>query len=586
MKKILVLLLIINVISFAESKFLNNSGIVDIGRTIPTTEVEVPKEYVETEPQLTNVPNAIVYSDRLHSELYNCEVDFLGTRTCPLSQNDCPSFEEFTESTSVPNLVKKSFNQICTNRNDIKKDGKCYYDPLGDNSMTVKIEDTGVFPSINVIDTVSEESKFRLVTMKSNNKIYFTGKFSENTNSESGELYYDIANDIFVGNYLYYHVNNNGTMETVSINADGKCIKLNNTSKICFDRTTLKWGGYSGEKYETFRTYLHANDDGELYVQEGKELTTIDTISFEGSCPAGQVWVSGGYCTNACPTGYVQEGTFNGIGDEIKCHKPTTCPNNTVLQENGSCLMEYTWYSYTCPTDVNEHGNSWHVIESGKDCGNTTCVNSPTPPPNNCVRPNYTCPLDPNQKCGKTVASEVTCGDGYVWNVNRCERIEKYCGEYTYNSTKDICEKYRHYDKICNDPNDIYDVTLDKCVSNTLICKDGAFDTTTKTCVMDFKGTCANEGFFYDKVKDKCINPDLQVCMDEGYEFDKSKGYCVGEMNMCLSDEMFNPSTNRCEKKKCGSLATMNSNNRCETVLLCNGTLTHGGTKCIPNILQ
>jgi len=80
-KQILLLFLFLNIQLFADRGFLGKEGIVDIGTKEISKEIEVPAQYVQSDPITKIVPNEIVYKEREQSELFDCEIDFLGTKT-------------------------------------------------------------------------------------------------------------------------------------------------------------------------------------------------------------------------------------------------------------------------------------------------------------------------------------------------------------------------------------------------------------------------------------------------------------------------------------------------------------------------
>lgn len=283
------------------------------------------------------------------------------------------------------------------------------------------------------------------------------------------------------------------------------------------------------------------------------------------------------YCvSNSCPAGYSLDGE--------NCYKKTFCPNGTVEQSDGTCLMEYDWYSYLCPTDTNEYGEPWRVIYSGSDCGDASCTNSATPPVNNCARVHYTCPTDPNMKCGKTQNEIGFCQDGYVWNNNRCERVEKFCGSSFYNATLDICQDITRYTKLCKEYGEVYDKIKNKCVSSVTACENGVYSETYNKCMMDFVADCNSSGYVYNPASDVCENKTKPLCKTQ-YNFDSTRSICVGEMAVCSTGYTYNADTNKCEKELCGILGTDNNDTRCITQPLCDGVLTPEGA-CIPNTLK
>lgn len=131
----------------------------------------------------------------------------------------------------------------------------------------------------------------------------------------------------------------------------------------------------------------------------------------------------------------------------------------------GKCVIEYKWYEYVC---ANEDGweafldaeqippfkkedmyNQNHIMwrgpmkNTGGDCagtcGSVGCsCNSPTPPEENCVRPNYTCPIDPKAECARVPTGSkenvnAVYDKGYLFDIGNADhfwrelRTQKIC---------------------------------------------------------------------------------------------------------------------------------------------------------------
>ena len=518
----------------AVDTFLQNKNIIDIGRRIDTSEVEVAKNYIHTDPNLTIVPNTIIAYERLQSELFQCETDFLGTETCPSGQEICPSYEEFDNGYSVKHHTVKSFVKICP-INHILENDRCYADFNGDNNKDYTFyKKTGGYKWSGILlsgsNSITREGKVTIPPHGYLEVRHFSPSACDNDN-----------------NYVYIKVDNKiiksvwcgGSKDTGYI----KAYENNTNESVEIDY--YYYDRHSGGGYDVsyFEEYIY-------------ELTSL------------------------LPSTYIIE----SISNKLYFYKKTSCPINTIEQADGSCKMEYDWYSYHCPMNSNYYQNSWQIRDEGKDCGSAVCTNSSVPPTNNCIRVDYTCPSNPNSKCGKSVVDSIECEDGFVWN-NRCERLESYCGSSTYNAAKDICENIKRYTKLCKNDTDVYDVNLNKCVSNTEICKDGIYNNITKSCVIDFTGSCEKEGYVYDSKTQSCINPSKNLCSNNQYTYDSINNICKGSITICEVGYTLNNTTNKCEKDICGELGTLNSNTRCETNNQCEGIITSLGT-CIPNVVQ
>lgn len=540
LKKTISLSICLSSYLFGVSALLQNKGIVDIGRTSSLTEVEVPMEYVYSDGARTTVDNVVIYNDRIQSDLFDCEHDFLGTETCPIDKAECPSFEQFADGYSTIHHTIKSFSKICPAKT-VKINNKCYLD---DDENTVP-----------------------------DNKRVTDYSYQLNRSASPYAAGYGGSYNIPVGTYSdNFVIQNAGDYDIYFGGDDDGWAKLDNAEIVSQRRICC---GYT----QHVKKYLN---------------TGVHNLNYAAWDSAGGAWWVGAYIVQSdgqviwnsrdgqvttkinCPSGFTPEGDA--------CVTNTVCQAYTSLQSDGTCRMEYDWYSYHCASDLNDYANSWQIRNSGSDCGHPTCTNSATPPANNCVRVSYSCPLDPNAKCGKTTVSNVDCGEGYVWNDNRCERIEAYCGSSTYNATLDICQDVTHHGKLCVNPTDIYDVNLNKCVGSAQICQDGEYDWTNKVCHTSFEARCTSAGYTYDVSTQSCINNAQNIC-DPQYHYIASQNICKGEMTVCATGETYNATLKVCEKNSCGILGTIDKNGRCETSALCDGVLTSTG-KCQPNTVQ
>jgi len=279
--------------------------------------------------------------------------------------------------------------------------------------------------------------------------------------------------------------------------------------------------------------------------------------------------------TYTCPSGYLADGEY--------CYKKSKCPANTTLQSDNTCQMNYTWYSYSCPAAVNSYSNKWNIINPGSDCGDASCVNSATPPHNNCVRLNYTCPIDPNMKCGKTINKIHTCPNGYIWNNNRCERVEKYCGKYSYDPLTDSCHDITYYAKKCKNSIEKYNPNTDLCESDVVACQKGVYDRELNECVMKFVPICKS-GYVYNYATNACENNQKKPCESQ-YDYSATDHACIGRMTVCKSGFSWNATTKKCETTVCDIVKASDVNNRCEKSIACVGVITSDGF-CIPDKVQ
>ncbi len=534
MKSILLVLILFNIEVFAANRLLKKQNIIDIGHNQESQEIEVPKEKIAKEPNIRVVDNKTVYAKRIQSDKYDCETDFLGTETCPQQQAVCPSTTDYTDGYSVAHHVRKQYLKICSPW-DVQEGGKCYLDKNNDG-----VKDSAHF-------------------IRSGGYVW------------SG--------------YHLYSSRNISRSNTITIKPYGYIKARHYSPQACDDdnnHVVMKVNGVT--KLDTWCGRSRDTGYIELFKNSTPSTVRANYYLFDGH--AGGGWDNSYmllYSYNLdmdIPAGY----TVENNGGSVSFFKSPFCPNGTVEQNDGTCLMEYNWYSYLCPTDTNEYGEPWRVVNGGSDCGDASCANSATPPINNCARVHYTCPTDPNMKCGKTQNTIGFCRDGYVWNNNRCERIESFCGSSFYNATLDICQDITRYTKLCKEQGEVYDKVKNKCVSSVVACENGVYSETYGKCMMDFVADCNSSGYIYNPVSDICENKTQPLCKTQ-YNFDSSRSICVGEMAVCSTGYTYNADTNKCEKELCGVLDTDDNGTKCVTQPLCDGTLTSTGL-CVPSVVK
>jgi hypothetical protein len=514
------------------SKFHQNQGIVDIGHKEESNELEVPKEMIISEPSMILTENKLTYQKRIQSERFDCETDFLGTETCSQQQSACPSNQEFTDGYSVAHHVVKNFLKQCE-AGTILDGNRCYLDENNDG-----IKDYFYYT-------------------KSGGHVW-SGVFLNNENNVKKE------GNVVVPARGYLEVRHYSP-EACDDDRNHVVVKINNITKID------TWCGLSKD-----------TEDVIVYRNNTTSAVSVSYFYYDSHSGGGydkSYFEEFIYAPNRIMIrdGFIEE----KIDGRIYLYSITHCPNGSVEQPNGSCAMEYDWYSYLCPSEVNIYNGAWQVVNSGSDCGNIICTNLSTPPTNNCIRLNYTCSLDPNQKCGKTLNTIGACSDGYVWNNNRCERIESFCGGSFYNAILDICQDVTRYEKLCKNDNEIYNKITNICETGVEACGDGVYDENIDECVMDFIPECRTQGYVYNYVSGVCEDTAKSICETQ-YNYEGS--YCRGEMTMCRTGYSYNEELNRCEQDACDILNTSDSGNRCETPSQCIGVVHNG--KCIPNVVQ
>jgi hypothetical protein len=106
-------------------------------------------------------------------------------------------------------------------------------------------------------------------------------------------------------------------------------------------------------------------------------------------------------------------------------------------REKNECLGEqktYSFYNYSCPSDLNVYDNPWNIIDPGGDCGEYSLAvdtdgdgikdqcNSPTPSSKNCERTVYNCSFNPDAVCILD-EKELDYNDFTKWTVENYNNI-------------------------------------------------------------------------------------------------------------------------------------------------------------------
>ena len=517
---------------FSANLLLKNAGVIDIGHKEESSEIEVPKQLIISEPSMQITNNVIVYAEREFSDEIDCETDFMDIETCPVEQSVCPSNEERVSGYSIANSVTKSFIKICP-FGSIKVNDRCYRDENRD----------GVIDTVNQV--VSSKTLWSNVVLNMTNCKDTTETFLIGTGGWITARHHSWSAC-------------DGDLNTVTV-------KVNNVVKINVGCNSAR---DTGDR-EIYRNNSGANQHVTVYYKDCHSGTGWDHSTMERDVY--------GY-SSPPPAGWTIDGSH---APSFSFYKSAVCPANTVELSDGSCQMTYNWYSYFCPAETNEYANAWNVVDAGSDCGNISCTNSATPPVGNCVRLNYTCPIDANAKCGKTLNNAGVCNDGYVWNSNRCERIESYCGDSFYNAVLDVCQDITKYTKLCQNQSEVYNKNTDKCESPDIACVAGEYSEEINKCTMSYITKCPTFGYQYNYLSGRCENASAPPCKTQ---YGLTNGMCLGQMNVCQSGYSYNETSRKCQKNTCGLFGTADNGQLCAKNASCAGTISNG--KCIPTTVQ
>ena len=284
----------------------------------------------------------------------------------------------------------------------------CLIDEYGHEACNTELETCNAESLYNSGNATKHNATITTPKIKTGESIYYP--------TNAGAPIYGIANiwpsflktyGVKNGNYSFnFYAPEDGTYK-LTFEADNYgTATVDNLS----DLSTNNWGTILTKNY-TLTKGLH-----KININSGGDHATdavAATMTYNGSI----IWnTKTGENLNTvsytCPTGYY---------DPI---------NNSSV--DGFCQKDYIYYTYTCPTDIDQWGNSWEgpLLNSGGDCRGLgvpeatggTCPNAGSiPPAENCLRYNYTCPASNNtteciagpnnNKVGENIF------DGYIYSI-------------------------------------------------------------------------------------------------------------------------------------------------------------------------
>jgi len=457
------LLGLFSVLVFAKMNPLVTKGesITDIGNT-HSRYIEVPLERISYTPSISFVDNILIYSDREITEA-NCDIDLLNKESCPLDRAECDAKAEYTQGSSTkgtgiipcsilhPNaywsaslkkcILDGSYAGICSS-------GYTYSAATNKCVKTTSYNTTYTNASLNItVNNAGERWRFRnaykTVALASG------ATYSNENFVDSG---YYIGSSYFNNDYYSYisnhkrafsftqHFYKEGyyTYSTPCYNWVTGCRVWHPavTTNLLYD---VPVGGYSWW-YKSTEDWLSSFSD-----ENGIRMGSSGQTAFLFYRDPYPVQFTFNYDKPTCKSGDTLYYS-NGVPKCRTTVSVTPQCNKTYFStySSGKCLGDrqyYTFYTYQCPTDLNDYDNTWSVLNAGGDCGAYNLqydansdglkdhCNWQTPPTDNCKRVSYECPLDPTKVCAEGVKS----GSGDTVEKDRYELLVNpghFTGEY------------------------------------------------------------------------------------------------------------------------------------------------------------
>jgi len=262
--------------------------------------------------------------------------------------------------------------------------------------------------------------------------------------------------------------------------------------------------------------------------------------------------------------------------------------NNTKI--NGFCQKDYIFYTYECPTDLDEYENAWQgpMVSTGGDCRGLgvpeakggVCPNQPANGfDENCIRYDQKCPYGDDIDCVAKAMTDDSYLDGTIKenkvyslantktfsglvaqtmkcpNEEALKDLEPACPP-SWDIEGDLCYKPATDYKI--EPTDGYDLEYQGKYFKTepyafrIIEDNGDYKYETSAtkgldyglnaCVVSAETKCLNEDYIFDETINACVYK--TVCNQE-YE-----GSCYVEPHMeCKTGFVFNNDRKKCEKQ-------------------------------------
>ena len=234
-----------------------------------------------------------------------------------------------------------------------------------------------------------------------------------------------------------------------------------------------------------------------------------------------------------------------------------SCPDG-YYDDGSQCRKDYIYYTYTCPTELNQWEESWvgPMVSTGGDCHgngvaeakNGVCPNAgPTPPAENCRRFSFKCPVgDGDTECvldnENATENQTNVFDGYQYAIADSTKFTK-----TF-MTEPTCPKTNNELKGCDIGWELFEA--DKCYKKAINSSEANCVNFNGTCYEDLGLPIQNINGVPSYVKDAilgydnniggCISNYEKKCTSPGYEYSETLDQCIKSPECDYKDDQGN----------------------------------------------
>jgi hypothetical protein len=457
MLRIILSALLIIGVSFAADALEKSGGtIIDIGSPDEAAVTEVAPEWRYYDGPIIPIELSYLFEERVY-RTESCITDALGRENCPIGAVQCPSNrEEYSGEIGSWKNGRKMVNSICPNGYTYNSSSKfceksvtttsargypfwvgeqqkrtCKSSPKWSavESFTISAPSRVTFK----VNKGSEGSAHATVALRL--QVKKDGIFLKNWDMKVSDLEHDpVIGFITLEEAGKYNLD--AVAGAFSAGGNRRCSV---TSPAAIAETTTSSNGRG------FGFYVEPNNSGcpeggyfgQAVLGQNPDLCYVASIDKQPTvCPSGYV--------KTTPDPNCSQG---GAFDAYHC-SPQAGSDIGPLE----CKRDYSYPVYACDkTETNEYAYKWNgpiLPESDckANCGNDKCKCDNSPPADNCYRGNFNCPVDPNQRCTKTVAgSECPEGESVTEIQYRLLDVKEFSGELRAN------EYGRKGDYVCGD---------------------------------------------------------------------------------------------------------------------------------------